>query len=182
MNSKQFEKIFREHFHRLAMNAYTIVHDAEIAKDIVQHVMLKFWEKKDDIVIQTSLTSYLKKAVINTALNYFEKNKKMVYLNAYEEYNTVSEYLHAADKLEKKELKLLIRREIDKLPPKCKAVFSLSRFQGMSNREIAEHLNISLKAVEKHITKALKVLKTTLKPLWEMHLSLMLFLAYLFHI
>jgi RNA polymerase sigma-70 factor, ECF subfamily len=156
------------------------VNDPDTAKDIVQHVMLKFWEKKEDIVIQTSLVSYLNRAVINTALNYIGKNKKVISLDTPEFNNDITTGTSLENKIEKKELQLLIRREIDKLPPKCKTVFSLSRFGEMSNKEIADHLNISVKAVEKHISKALKVLRVTLKPVWELNLLILMFLTWIF--
>ena len=63
----------------------------------------------------------------------------------------------------------LVHREIDKLPPKCKTVFMLSRFEEVSNAEIAQRLNISIRTVEKHISDALKHLKTNL-PVQELSL------------
>jgi len=66
-----------------------------------------------------------------------------------------------------------INRAISELPEKCKLVFTLSRYTDKTNRDIADELNISIKAVEKHISRALKELRVKLKPYMN---SLLLFL------
>ncbi|WP_243456827.1 sigma factor-like helix-turn-helix DNA-binding protein [Polaribacter batillariae] len=57
---------------------------------------------------------------------------------------------------------LLVKKEIENLPPKCKKTFVLSKQEGLTNIEIAEYLNISIKSVEAHITKAFSILRKTL--------------------
>jgi len=56
----------------------------------------------------------------------------------------------------------LVKKEIQNLPPKCKQIFLLSKYEGLTNIEIAEYLNISTKSVEGHITKAFSILRKTL--------------------
>jgi len=58
-----------------------------------------------------------------------------------------------------------LRNAVSQLPSQCQIVFSLSRYENLSNKEIAEHLSISVTAVEKHITAALKTLRIKLKSL-----------------
>ena len=69
------------------------------------------------------------------------------------------------------ELNELIEKEINSLPEKCKLVFTLSREENFSFKEIANELNISISTVEKHIVKALKILRTKLKD----HIALLIF-------
>ena len=61
------------------------------------------------------------------------------------------------------EIERIIQQTLDELPPQCRKVFLLSRFEEKKNREIAEELNISVKVVEKHITKGLRIFKVALK-------------------
>ncbi|MBD0778257.1 hypothetical protein HPE56_10670 [Maribacter sp. ANRC-HE7] len=56
----------------------------------------------------------------------------------------------------------MVHREIQKLPPKCKAIFLLSKQDGLTNLEIAEYKGVSIKAVEAHITKAFSILRQTI--------------------
>ena len=61
------------------------------------------------------------------------------------------------------DIEQIIQETLASLPPQCRKVFELSRFQEMKNREIAEELNISIKTVEKHISKGIKTFKVALK-------------------
>ena len=80
-------------------------------------------------------------------------------------------------------IRKLLDKAINDLPPVCQQVFRLSRFSDLSNREIADELDISVKAVEKHITKAFKVLRESLLPYKKDYSSslMMLLHVYFFH-
>jgi RNA polymerase sigma-70 factor (ECF subfamily) len=67
--------------------------------------------------------------------------------------------------LEGQDLERSVHAAIDLLPERCRLVFTLSRFEEMSNQQIADELNISIKTVENQMTKALKMLKTAIEPL-----------------
>lgn len=181
MTETEFEKLFREQFNILTNLAITVVKDEDNAKDIVQQVFIKLWQKKDDLQIRGPLVPYLCKAVINTAINEFSKTKKTVYLDKSPELKNISsedEDMHSH--LEKIEIQ--VRNAIETLPPVCRKVFSLSRFTDLSNKEIASELNISVKAVEKHISKAIKTLRILLKPLLNSNLLWILFFSLNFYI
>ncbi len=162
MTNKEFEHIFREYFKVLCHVAYPVVKDPDVAKDIVQQVFLKLWNNREKYQIQTSVRSYLHRAVVNTALNHVESDKKSRKLSLSPLVESVAEP-EISDETDNEKLKIKIEEAIKALPPQCQTVFSLSRYSEMSNKEIAEYLNISIKAVEKHITKAMKVLKVSLK-------------------
>lgn len=167
MIRSDFEKLFRNHFTPLTNIAYSFVRDRDTACDIVQQVFIKLWENLDKTTITSSEKSYLHRAVINTALNYIEKNKRIRLHDDFSGFeNKIISEQYDADKDEKdKTLNKQLFAAIDELPPRCKAVFRLSRIEGMKNREISENLDISQKAVEKHIGKALKYLRVRLKHL-----------------
>lgn len=69
------------------------------------------------------------------------------------------------------ELERQIAQVLDTLPPRCREIFTMSRFEGLKNREIADRLDISVKVVEKHIGRALAAFRTHLR---STHPSLML--------
>jgi RNA polymerase sigma-70 factor, ECF subfamily len=175
MNRANFESLFRNHFTPLTNIAYSFVRDRDTACDIVQHVFIKLWDNLDNVNITSSEKSYLHRAVINTSLNYIEKNKRITLHDDFTGFeNKIITETYDTDKEEKdKLLNKIIFEAIDELPQKCKAVFYLSKVDGMKNIEIADHLDISLKTVEKHMGKALKYLRQRLKHLSCIYLTLL---------
>ena len=164
MTEKEFEKIFKESFNRLCNLAVTIVKDSDTAKDIVQQVFTRLWNNLNSLSIESSGIAYLKRAVVNTALNHVERTKKIKFEEDLVAYESTSE---EERNINPEEIKRQLMEAIESLPPKCQTVFSLSRFSGYTNKEIAEDLDISIKAVEKHITTAIKTLRIKLKPAYK---------------
>lgn len=156
-----FEKVFKQYYGELCGFAIKYVENKDVAEELVQGLFCGLWEKMDGIDVQTNLKSYLYSWVRNAAFNYF-KHQKVV--DKYEQYaaSTHSSFVSATDQLEVKELQTKIKDSLDLLPDKCRMVFELSRFQNKKYREIAEELNISIKTVEIHMGKALKILRKAL--------------------
>lgn len=176
MNDKDFELLFREHFAPLTNLAYTVVKDKEVSKDVVQQVFLRLWQNRSETVIKSSIKAYLYRAVVNTSLNHVNAGKKFIPLDIQ---NTDSVTV-CDDVTAKEESRSAIERKvhvaINELSPVCQEVFRLSRYSDLTNKEIASELNISVKSVEKHITKALKILRDKLKPLMAVEVVLLLLL------
>jgi len=160
MTEYQFETIFKEYFAYLSNLAYGIVKDRDDAYDITQQVFVKLWDKRDDIEIDKSIKSYLYRATFNTALNFLDKHKRKLRIVNDDSYSLFQE--DKSDFLEG-EVEDAVNKAILELPEKCRVVFSLSRYSDLTNKEIAEKLNISIKGVEKHISRALKELRVKLK-------------------
>jgi RNA polymerase sigma-70 factor (ECF subfamily) len=163
MTGPEFEKFFREEFNALSNLAYTVVKDTDEARDVVQQVFLNYWQNRENIVIRGAAKGYFYKAVLNTAVNRLNKSKRLTTLEG-TQLLTLSQEPEAEDNTR---LKDQLHTAINNLPPVCQHVFRLSRFSDMTNKEIAQELDISVKAVEKHNTKALKVLREQLKPLYK---------------
>lgn len=158
-------EIFKTNNHLLRIYAERIVVDKEEAKDMVNDVFLKLMENENNTHITKSLQAYLYKSVYNTCLNCL-KNKQIT--NKYfQDMDTSTLDIQCS----KNPLSLLISEEtlthienaIESLPPKCKKVFLLAKMDGLSYREIAEQLKISVNSVNKQITKALNILRESLE-------------------
>lgn len=155
------EQHFRAYYAPLCKTVYKMVRSSAIAEDIVQDVFVKVWHNRASLDREQSVKSYLYRAAINTALNYLEKTNPNTPLADIHENQWSSSETDAA--LSYQETEQLIQAAIERLPPKCRLVFSLSRFEEMSYAQIAHTLDISVKAVEKHMGKALKLLREQLK-------------------
>ncbi len=161
-NEDSFTVIFEKYYPLLVVFAKKYLNDLDLSKGIVQNFWVKFYEKRNEIKITTSLKSYLYLSVRNTCLNYIEKkniqNKHhQIIQNSTSE---ISEEL--TEKLEETELEYEIFKHVDKLPEQCKRIFKMSRVDCKKNSEIAEELKISKRTVETQISKALKVLRKEL--------------------
>ena len=142
-----------------------MVRSSAIAEDIVQDVYLKVWYNRAQQDEQKSVKAYLYRAAINTTLNYLEKTKTHATLD--HEYENHPGINNIDESLAYQETEQRVQSAIAILPPKCKVVFTLSRFEEQSYAEIAQTLNISVKAVEKHMGKALKILREQLKDYFQ---------------
>lgn len=158
-----FETIFRTYYERLCNYANTILNDMDEAEEMVQSAFLTVWEKHDTLEIHTSVKSYLYRAVHNSCLNRVKHYK--VRKTYGDSVKNQTELLHddASQDLIGSELDAIVANAIDSLPDQCKLVFKLSRFENLTYAEIAEQLGISIKTVENHMVKALKVLREKLK-------------------
>lgn len=153
------EAIFRSNYKSLCLMAYRVTNCKDTAEDIVQDCFYKLWKSKDAIMVKTSLKAYLYRSVTNAALNHIRLAKKHsditeLSLEPFEE-NVVSE--------PQVDITKKVKEAIETLPPKCKTIFILSRYQGMKYREIAETLNISIKTVENQMSIAFEKLRENLK-------------------
>jgi RNA polymerase sigma-70 factor, ECF subfamily len=162
-----FEIIFKKYYQRLCFYARKFVDDDEIARDIVQDVFINLWHSKEIIELEIVLRTYLFRSVHNRCINYLnhkklidkhndQVNKELKQIEI-DYYNSTEIQAHSLFELE-----LKIDTSIESLPPQCRNVFKMSRFKGLKNHEIASELQISIKVVEKHISKALIILRENL--------------------
>jgi len=158
--SKGCELLFRYYYNVLCSHAIRFVYAKNIAEDIVGEVFRKFWEARVFEKIDTSYRAYLFTSVRNASINYLQRElKKHSAIDLSAADNEVNAPANPYQIMKADELNKTIEQIIQSLPPKCQAVFLMSRFEGKKNQEIAEQLNISVKAVEAHITKALDRLR-----------------------
>ncbi len=160
-NHQAFEYFFKTYSPRLRNFAMRFINDSETVADIVQTCFLRIWEQRQSLVAMQSPQAFLFTMVRNSCLN---ELRRMNNHRAYEspELGSKAEELYSLDFEGHPEDSLLfdeLNREIDsvmsQLPDRTREIFELSRFYGKKNREIAEAEGISVKVVERHISKAL---------------------------
>lgn len=163
LNDKSVLKdIFQAYYSPVCAAIHRYILDKNLVEDLAQNVFIRLWEKRQTINITSSLGAYLRRMAINEALGHLRKNKN-IHIEEItpitpqkESENNETLYLQA-------ELKEQITNAINQLPPKCRAIFQLSRFEDLTYREIAAKLDISVKTVENQMGKALRVLREKMK-------------------
>lgn len=152
--------LFRLYFEPLCSHAIRFVYSKQVAEDIVSDVFCGFWDKRIFTRITTSYRAYLFKAVRHRAYNYVKFKFSM---NAPPVRNSAGQCdSDPCEILQYDELYQLMDVTINALPQQCKKVFVLSRMENKRHQEIAEELDISTKAIEAHISKALRILRKKL--------------------
>lgn len=165
---EKVEILFRKYYPSLCKSLYRILKDSSLAEDIVQEVFLKVWDKRESLELNEAIQAYLYRSCYHAALNLLKKQQPLHALPSLTVEVCSDE--DTAKTLHFLETEQIILAAIEKLPPQTKRVFSLSRFEELSYKEIAQKLDISLKSVEKHISIALQRLREQLKE----HLSTLL--------
>ncbi|MDX9852879.1 MAG: RNA polymerase sigma-70 factor [Tenuifilaceae bacterium] len=162
-NEQVFETIFRTYYKRLCNYANTILWDIDESEEIVQNAFLAIWEKHETLNVHTSLKSYLYSAIYNSSLNKIKHNKVRKQYSEAAKHQGEPLFNDASHDLVNRELNGVINQSIESLPQQCRAVFKLSRFENLTYAEIAQQMGLSVKTVENHMIKALKVLREDLK-------------------
>ena len=161
-DERALRQLFDRYYPPLLGDVYRIVPDEDTCQDLVQEVFVELWRKRAALDIHTSLRAYLRRAAVNRALTYL-KNQRRLRFDGDDWSQTADTSAHDIRQQEEQETReLALHRAIATLPEKCRVVFSLSRFEHRSHREIAELLGISVKTIENQITKAMRMLRDAL--------------------
>jgi len=156
-DEKAFTEIYNRYWRKLYGLAWYHLKSKPQAEDAVQEVLSGLWQRKDILNVQ-SLSNYLSVALKYSVFRQVAHEKRQAGTLSFA---TATEYSLAEFHF----LQDLVQKEVNRLPEKCRLVFRCSREEGLSNKEIAKKLDISEKTVEKHMTKALKQLRTQLNTL-----------------
>lgn len=169
-DEKVFRLIMEQWYSRLFNFARGYLNNEENAREVIQDVFLLLWEQRLKLAEDTVINAYLFTLTRNRCIDMirreklvlqFRNDKQDEYRRLTENYNALSDTI--LDNIFADELQDEIDRAINSLTDQCKKVFILSRRNGLKNREISEELNLSLKTVESHITKALRQIRTIIE-------------------
>jgi RNA polymerase sigma-70 factor (family 1) len=163
-HERAYEALFKTYYTELVIHANKYLHDIESAKEIVQDLFVNIYEKRYNLDINSSLKSYLYKSVQNRCINVINSSKTKEKYAQYIKHNSAETENQIDKDINVAELENALYHAISDLPPKCKMIFKLNRFDGLTNGEIADKLELSKRTVETQITKALKILRSKLQP------------------
>jgi RNA polymerase sigma-70 factor (ECF subfamily) len=142
-----------------------------ISEDIVMDSFMYYWERRSSIAPDCNIPAYILTEIKHKCLDYLKHLR--IQEEAIDKIKNTKEWelnlristLEACnpDKLFSEEMRDIVNKAINNLPPQTRDIFIRSRYHEKSNKEIAEELNVSTKTIEYHITKALKTLRISLK-------------------
>lgn len=174
-----FEKLYKLYFPRLHSFSLKIINDSGLAKDVVQNVFIKIWETRTSFSFENP-EAFIYRMVRNASINYIRHLKVVDNLKSRVKDQYLGEELYYIDMvgnepyiLIEKELEDKILEVMNSLPDKCLTVFRMSRIEGLKNREIADQLEISIKSVEKHISKAMQIYRGNFADYLPLHIILL---------
>jgi RNA polymerase sigma-70 factor (family 1) len=151
-----FKEIYHRYWEKLVIAGYYYTKNKEVSEEIVNDVLIGLWKKREELAIR-SLPAYLGTAVKYAVFKAIVRNKRRQDILK-EQHGSESDYA-TEEKLEARFLKDFLEGVVEQLPEKTKLVFKYSREDQLSVSEIAGKLQLSPKAVEYHMTKALKTLR-----------------------
>ncbi len=159
-DQQAYKGLFERYYPVLTVFAARYVDSLEVAKEVAQEVFVKLYQKRETIHIRQSLKAYLFRAVYHTCINTLEaQQRRQDHHHSAFRQQPQSDF---SDNLEETEAVQRIYKAIEKLPDQCRRIFTMNRFEDMTNQEIADELGLSKRTVETQISKALKLLRQTL--------------------
>lgn len=179
-DTRHFATLFDQYKEPFILFANSYIRDIAASEDIYVEAMMQYWEKRHELPPGTNLPGYILTSVKNKALNHLrhlnvrtEAEEHLFNHNA-RELNFRIASLESCDPSElfTAEMQEIVRKTLDELPEQTRIIFYKSRYENKTNSEIAEELGLSIKTVEYHISKTLKLLRTRLKD----YLPLLIFL------
>lgn len=160
-DSQAFEVLYCRYWSILMDTAYRRIRSREKAEDIIQEIFISLYQNKQRVQFTVSVQAYLMQALKYKLLN--EMRAQAVRVRYQQNFFLNSQCkIDFAGNIEAKELQHTIHKSISSLPDKCRQVFCLSRWELQSNKHISNHLAISVSTVEKHISKALHLIRKDL--------------------
>lgn len=165
-----FESLYKQYYKRAFLFTKSYVHDELAAEDIASEALIKLWEqlRREEI---RSTDAFLLTMLKHKALDYLKHES--IKENALHEIETIYKeeldlrisMLEACDPEDifTEEIHRIIQNTLKQFPEQTRLIFEMSRFENKSNKEIAGELGLTVKSIEYHITKVLKVLRANLK-------------------
>ncbi len=181
-NERVFRQIVRSYECRLNRFAMIYTQNRAVSEEIVSDTFLSLWNSRNSLDENTRLTPYLMVILRNKCINYLRSFRHKFVSIEEMDIGTIYMKAHlytlendASRLLEEEDLQLVIKKAMESLPEKTRAIFEMSRIQGLKNKEIADKYGLSVKAIEFHITKALQHLRKRLPKEYSFLFFLLLF-------
>ena len=160
-----FSRFFQENQEKFLIFAYSYLRDKAEAEDVLMESMIALWENRNRWEEGSNLHALLLTIIKNKSLNLLEHKK--IRLQAEENINSHNQrelnLRISTEQIFDNEIQHIVHKALEQMPQQSRTIFMLSRYQNLPNKQIAEQLHVSLKTVEAHITKALRILRLELK-------------------
>ena len=161
-DKKAYAFLIDNYHHKLCVYANSLINNHIQSEDIVQNVFINLWVKRAKLDPRQSIKSFLYKSVYNEFIDQYRKTQSVMKIEKmYIDY--INSIVIDENEEDLQKLIIQVKEIIQNLPPKCKQVFELSKKEGLTNIEISEYLNITIKAVEAQITRAFNTIRKELK-------------------
>ena len=165
---RAFEMLFQTYYAGLCAMGRSMVHSEETAEDLVSDIFVKIWEHPENLLVTQSLKGYLIRCVRNACINYITRSHaKFRHLDSVTSEKMLNLMPHSAPdpsgEMMAAELEVKIKEAIATLPTECGKIFLMSRKDELTNREIAEQLQLSENTVKVQLYRALSKIREALK-------------------
>lgn len=171
-----FEEVYSDCSTKILNLAYRFTSDGEQARDLTQDIFIKVFQNLKNFKGESSAFTWVYRIAVNHILNYLKKEKRRKFIQLIDKNvkeaiteeagsrTLITNNPSSSQILEDEERSRIVKSIIDELPPKYRVPFILYKYEGMSYKEIAESLEISLSSVETRIYRARKQLIAKLEP------------------
>ncbi len=170
-DSNGFSKLFEEYKEPFTRFANSYVRDIVVAESLFVDSLVEYWQRRTTLPPDVNIPGYILTTLKNKALNYLRHQrvqdtasdyiKRQAHVELEFRINSLENF--TTEQLFTEEIREIVRQTLESMPYKSRRIFEMSRFEHRRNTEIAQMLNISVKTVEFHISKILKVLRVNLK-------------------
>lgn len=161
---RAFDELFRAHYPGLCRFAARILGSQAKAEDVIQELFLYIWERHDRIGDDPPSRAYLYRAAHNAAINGLRHLRVERRWAEREGFSGETAEPSAAEELDHDELAAAVTRAVERLPDRCRLIYTLSRQEQLTYQEIAKTLGLSVKTVEAQMARAFRLLRTSLAP------------------
>lgn len=163
-----FKSLYEKYFSKLNIYALSILHRQEIAEEIVSDVFVNIWLKREKLLLDDNLQSYLFRSVHNKCIDYLRSQKSVKNQKTVELYSLLDDEIFAEsnfviEKIFSENLEQTIQQAINKLPERRREIFLLNRMENLSYQQIADKLSISINSVKTQISRSIEFLQNEIK-------------------
>ncbi len=169
-NEEVIKLIFEKYYEGLCLFAENIIKEHPVAEEIVEDIFIHLWINCKNTTVYLSVKNYLYRSTYNNCLKYLNKQKKASkiidkqnYIFNDKEILHPSSLSHPISDLIVKELEDKAEKILETLPPECKKIYTLNRFENLSYSTIAKKLNITVGTVKTQMSRAFKIFRKELK-------------------